>query len=74
MPHYRRHFMLYEGETDVVNFDSMGNDYLEKIDYSEENLYELIGDCDFSVYIRKFNNVYKHYLENHRKENLEMIA
>ena len=71
MMHYRRHFIFHEGSIDVVPFDGMGRHYLEEINYSPENLQKLIKGCDFIAHIGKVNNVYNHYLENHRREDLD---
>lgn len=72
MMHYRRHFILREGDIDVVHFDGMDEHYFEEINYSPENMQKLVGDCDFVAHIGKVNNVYNHYLENHRQEDLDL--
>lgn len=73
MMHYRRHFILQEGEIDVVNFDELDEKhYLEEINYSPEKLHKLVDGCDFVTHIGKVKNVYRHYLENHRKEDLDL--
>ena len=71
--HYRRHFILHEGEIDVIQFDKLDMDhYFEEINYSEEKLQELVKGCDFIAHIGKVKNVYQHYLENHRKEDIDL--
>ena len=72
MMHYRRHFILREGEIDVVHFDEMDEHYFEEINYSPENMQKLVEGCDFIAHIGKVNNVYNHYLENHRQEDLDL--
>lgn len=73
MMHYRRHFILHENEIDVVSFDGMNEHYFDEINYSPEKLQELLRDCDFVAHIGKVNNIYKHYLENHRREDLDTV-
>lgn len=70
--HYRRHFILQEGEIDVVPFDEMGEHYFDEIHYSVENMQKLVRGCDFIAHIGKVKHVYRHYLENHRKEDLDL--
>lgn len=70
--HYRRHFILQEGEIDVVHFDQMGEHYFEEIHYSVEHMQKLVKECDFIAHIGKVKHVYQHYLENHRKEDLDL--
>lgn len=73
MMHYRRHFILQEGEIDVVRFDELDEKhYLEEINYSQDKLHEVVDGCDFVAHIGKVKNVYHHYLENHRKEDLDL--
>lgn len=71
--HYRRHFILREGEIDVFQFDEMDEHYFEKINYSVFNMENLVKDCDFIAHIGKVNNVYLHYIENHRKEDIDLV-
>ncbi len=70
--HYRRHFVLHEGEIDVIPFENMGEHYLEEIGYSPEALRKLVQGCDFVTHLGKVNHVYRHYVENHRKEDLDL--
>ena len=70
--HYRRHFILQEGEIDVVHFDQMGEHYFDQIHYSPEKMKKLVKGCDFVTHIGKVKHVYQHYLQNHRKEDLDL--
>lgn len=71
--HYRRHFVLHEGEIDVIHFDKLDEEhYFDEINYSEEKLRKLVDRCDFVAHIGKVNNVYNHYVENHRKEDIDL--
>ncbi len=70
--HYRRHFILQEGEIDVVHFEQMGDHYFDQIHYSPEKMKKLVKGCDFVAHIGKVKHVYRHYLENHRKEDLDL--
>ena len=71
--HYRRHFILHEGEIDVVHFDKLDmKHYFDEINYSEKKLQKLVDGCDFVAHVGKVNNVYNHYLENHRQEDIDL--
>lgn len=71
--HYRRHFVLRPGEIGVIRFDKIDeNTYFDEINYSPEKMYALVEECDFIAHIGKVNNIYKHYLENHRQEDLDI--
>lgn len=71
--HYRRHFVLRPGEIDVIHFDKIDErTYFDEINYSPEKMYSLVDGCDFIAHIGKVNNIYKHYLENHRREDLDI--
>lgn len=70
--HYRRHFILRDGEIDVVNFDDMNEHYFEEINYSVEQMKAFIDGCDYVAHIGKVKNVYQHYIENHRKEDIDL--
>lgn len=73
MMHYRRHFILQEGEIDVIQFDELDEEhYLEEINYSQDKLHEIVNGCDFVAHIGKVKNIYHHYLENHRQEDLDL--
>lgn len=73
--HYRRHFVFRENEYDVYNVDDFDADtYLDLLNYSPENVEKLVEGCDFLPHIGKVMNVYNHYLENHRKEDLDLAV
>lgn len=73
--HYRRHFVLREDEFYVYNVDNFNEEsYLQEINYSPEKMNELIEGCDFVTHIGKVMNVYNHYIENHRKEDLDLAV
>ncbi len=72
MMHYRRHFIFRDGEKDVVSFEGMGEHYFEEINYSPEKIQNFLQGCDFVTHIGKVNHVYRHYLENHRKEDIDL--
>lgn len=71
--HYRRHFVLNENSLDVFNVRNFNEDtYFDEINYSEEKMQKLVEGCDFLPHIGKVINVYKHYTENQRKEDLDL--
>lgn len=73
--HYRRHFVLNPGVQDVYNiknFDS--STYYDILNYSEKKMQEIVEDCDFITHIGRVNNVYKHYIENQRKEDIDLAS
>lgn len=71
--HYRRHFVLNENSLDVFNIRNFDLDtYFDEINYSEEKMQKLVEGCDFLPHIGKVINVYKHYTENQRKEDIDL--
>lgn len=70
--HYRRHLIFRDGEIDVVNFDEMNQHYFEEINYSVDTVKRFVEGCDYVAHIGKVKNVYRHYIENHRKEDLDL--
>lgn len=71
--HYRRHFVLNPDSLDVLNIRNFDPDtYLDEINYSEERIQELVKGCDFLPHIGKVINVYRHYTENQRKEDIDL--
>lgn len=71
--HYRRHFIFNtNSDMGVVDFDGMGENYLEEISYSPERVRELVDGQDIVYYKGRVDNIYKHYCENHKKEDLDL--
>ena len=71
--HYRRHFIFNtRSDMGVVEFDGMDDNYLSAIDYSDENVKNLVKGQDIVYYKGKVDNIYKHYCENHIKEDLDL--
>lgn len=71
--HYRRHFVLEENVQAVYNIKNYEPEtYYDVLNYSEENMQKLVEGCDFLTHIGKVNNVYKHYIENQRKEDIDL--
>lgn len=71
--HYRRHFVLKEGEIKVYSINEMESPhYFDYINYSPEKLMELLESCDFICHLGKVDGIYKHYLANHRIEDMEL--
>ena len=73
--HYRRHFVWREDEYFVYNVDNFNEDsYLQEINYSPEKVHDMVDGCDFVAHVGKVINVYNHYIENHRKEDLDLAV
>lgn len=70
--HYRRHFVLREGEVKVFNIDKIDENYFKELNYSPQKLSDMLEDCDFICHLGKVDNIYKHYLDNHRPEDIEL--
>lgn len=71
--HYRRHFVLREGEQCVYNIQNFEQDtYYDIINYSEDNLQKIIEGCDFVTHIGHVQNVYRHFIENQRKADIDL--
>lgn len=72
--HYRRHFVLREGEVKVYNIDRMDNvdEYFKQLNYSPQKLSDMLDGYDFACHIGKVNGIYHHYLDNHRPEDIRL--
>ena len=71
--HYRRHFIFRSDMLDVLNIRDFNLKYYYKqINYSKKILEELVEGCDFLPHIGKVQNVYNHYIENQRKEDIDL--
>lgn len=70
--HYRRHFVLHEGEQKVYNIQDFNQDtYYDVINYSVEKLQKLVEGCDFVTHIGRVQHVYRHFIENQRKTDID---
>lgn len=71
--HYRRHFVFNEGEIKVYEIPDMESEhYFEALNYSPEKLIKDLEDCDFACHLGRVDGIYKHYLANHRIEDMEL--
>lgn len=71
--HYRRHFVFNEGEIKVYNMPDMDSrHYFEFLNYSPEKLKKHLSECDFICHLGRVGGIYKHYLANHRIEDMEL--
>lgn len=71
--HYRRHFVLHEGKKIVYNIQDFNPDtYFDIIGYSEEKMNDLVEGCDFVTHIGHVQNVYRHFIENQRKTDIDL--
>lgn len=72
--HYRRHFVFREGQKGEIRFDDVDfNNYYNQINYSPEKLDDFLNGQDFIVHLGTVDNVYKHYTDSHRKEDLDEV-
>ncbi len=71
--HYRRHF-IFDKKKDlgVVEFEGLDGNYLQSIQYSPERVRELVSGNDIVYYRGQVSNIYEHYRENHKIEDLEL--
>ncbi|MCD7865028.1 MAG: DUF4422 domain-containing protein [Clostridiales bacterium] len=73
LAHYRRHFVLNDVKEVVYNIrDFDESNYFERIGYSEENMHRLVDGCDFVAHMGRVNNVYRHFVENQRKTDIDL--
>lgn len=71
--HYRRHFVFNEDEIGVYNIPDVDSpEYLSMIGYSPESLKEILSKNDFICHLGRVDGIYKHYLANHRHEDMEL--
>lgn len=71
--HYRRHFVLNEGEIKVYEIPGMYPEhYFDELNYSPEKLLKELENCDFVCHLGRVDGIYKHYLANHRMEDIEL--
>ena len=71
--HYRRHFVLREGEIKCYNIQKYNPEhYYDQINYSEKKMQKMVDGCDFVTHIGKVNNVYNHFIENQRKTDIDL--
>lgn len=70
--HYRRHFIFRPSNQVVEECDEIDDNYFEKLNYSKDVIDHLFDDCDYVAHIGKVDNIYKHYLENHHIDDLNL--
>lgn len=71
--HYRRHFIFDPAQDmGVVHYDGMNDYYLDSIRYTPENVRALVAQNDIVYYKGRVDNIYKHYFDNHKIEDLEL--
>lgn len=72
--HYRRHFIFEEREKSFYECDEIDDDYLNKINYSEDNIMSILKACDFVCSAPQWrDSLYKHYERNHSIEDLDCV-
>ncbi len=71
--HYRRHF-IFDTSLDmgVIEHEGMNEYYMDSINYSPRKVRELVAGNDIVYYKGRVDNIYKHYRENHKKEDLDL--
>lgn len=71
--HYRRHFIFDDKLKDVINIrDFHEESYLDFLNYSEDNMSDFVYGYDFIPHIGHVHNVYDHYIQNQRKEDIDL--
>ena len=71
--HYRRHYIFDEKVKDVINIrDFDEKSHLKFINYSEEEMSDFVEGYDFIPHIGHVDNVYYHYIQNQRKEDIDL--
>lgn len=71
--HYRRHFIFDEKLSDVINVrDFHEESYLDFLNYSEDGISDFVEGYDFIPHIGHVENVYRHYIQNQRKEDIDL--
>lgn len=71
--HYRRHFIFDESIKDVINIKHLDEEtYLDFLNYSEESISDFVEGYDFIPHMGHVHNVYDHYIQNQRKEDIDL--
>lgn len=71
--HYRRHFIFDDKLRDVINIRNFHEEsYLDFLNYSEDSISDFVGGYDFIPHIGHVHNVYDHYIQNQRKEDIDL--
>jgi len=70
--HYRRHFIFEDKPKSVYECLDVDEQYYEKINYSEENIKDILGKYDFVCTKPHYrDSVYEHYKKNHDIADLD---
>lgn len=73
--HYRRHFIFNDELNDVINLREFDADtYLDFLNYSEEKMSDFVEGYDFIPHMGRVGNVYHHYIQNQRKEDIDLAC
>lgn len=71
--HYRRHFIFDDTLKDVINIRNLHEEaYLDFLNYSEDAISDFVDGYDFIPHIGHVHNVYDHYIQNQRKEDIDL--
>jgi hypothetical protein len=72
--HYRRHFIFKDGKKPYSSTRKIGKNYFEKINYTPENLRDILGKYDFIAPMpMKRKSVYDHYKNAHDASDLDFV-
>lgn len=73
LAHYRRHFVMEENvaKTYSVRYYDEDN-ILDVLDYTPEKLHKIVEGCDFVTHIGKVYNLYQHYVDNQRQDDIDV--
>lgn len=73
LAHYRRHFVMEENvaKTYSIRYYDQNN-ITEALNYSPEKLLKIIDGCDFLTHIGTVYNLYQHYVDNQRQDDIDV--
>ncbi len=72
--HYRRHFVFKDTEKPYYECEDIGADYLKDINYSPENVKNILKTCDFVCAAPQYrDSMYRHYKRNHDIKDLDTV-
>ena len=72
LAHYRRHFVMEENieKTYYIRYYDE-NHITDVLNYSAEKLQKIVDGCDFVTHLGRVYNLYQHYVDNQRKEDID---
>lgn len=72
--HYRRHFVFKKNNKSYFQTAKIDTDYLEKLNYSKQNIENILSSCDFVTNTpHQRTSVYNHYKNAHNISELDTV-